>query len=273
MSDEQSVTPPDGPPPEPPSPPEPIYPATDGAEASSAQPSTDRPGEVPTGWQAPTAGAAATPPAAQPGPAWGPGQGTPGPGWITTPAAQPQATWGGETESRGMPTWGKVLIIVGAVLLVFVIVTAIGCYSCARSCQKAVETIKEGSYTISHDGETRWIWRGDPQPRDTAPPDAGKDAEALAGGRRIKAALEAYRQRTGNYPQIDGMGTSETTGTGPAVTELRDVLGEDVDPWPTNPWTGRPMAEEPHRGDYIYVLWNDGTYTLRVFLSSGTRDL
>jgi hypothetical protein len=274
MSDEESVTPPEGPPPEPPSPPEPVYPATDAAASdSSAQLPTDRPAEVPPGWQAPTPGVGATPSTVPPAPAWPPPHGAPGPGWITPPDVQPRATWGEEIKPKGMPAWGKVLIIVGAVLMLFVIVTAVGCYSCVRSCQKAVETIQEGSYTISHGGETHWIWRGDPQPRDTAPPDTAKDSETLAGGRRIKAALEAYRSRTGHYPQLSGMGTAETPGTGPAVTELRDVLGKDVDPWPTNPWTGRPMAEEPHRGDYIYVLWDDGTYTLRLFLSSGERDL
>jgi len=33
------------------------------------------------------------------------------------------------------------------------------------------------------------------------------------------------------------------------------------------------MKATPHRGNYLYVLWDDGTYTLRVFTSEGEKDL
>jgi hypothetical protein len=252
MSDESFVTPPEGSPPEPPSAPPPAYQSSDAAGPM--------------------------PPPRQPDPAWTqPPQGAAGPAWITPPA-QPRATWAGDTAPQGMPTWAKALVIVGVVVLILAIVMAWGCYSCARGCQKVVETIREGTYTISHDGETRWLWQGDPQPRDTAPPDATMDAEVTAGAERIKAAVEDYRSATGVYPD-DGSTDDETNATTSprGIVDAAASLEERLRPymaasWPTNPWTGQPMADSPHRGDYVYVLWDDGTYTLRVFLSTGEKD-
>jgi hypothetical protein len=232
MTDEPIVTPPDGTPPEPPVPPEPLAP----------------PHPTFSGQQ------------------WS----RPGPGWIAPPQASGSGHGGPvRPPHQGTPAWVKVLIVVGAILLIMAIGMAWGCYSCVRGCQQAVEMVKEGSYTISHDGETRWIWQGRPQPRDTAPPDAARDAATLAAGARIKDGIEAYRQSTGAYPDPESATPSAAAGRSPLGT----MLAPYVTPWPTNPWTRRPMTNDPHRGDFVYVLWQDGTYTLRVFLSSGERDL
>jgi len=263
MTDEPIVSPPDDPPPEPPTPPQPAYPGSSPGDTptgfpvqSSPSPANRQPGpgfQPGPGWQQ-------QPGMAPTSPAWGPPQGSArGPGWS-----------GQQPPRKGGKTWKWVLLGIGAVLLLVAIVGAVGCYACVRGVQKAADEIREGSYTISHNGETRWVWKGGAQPRDTAPPDAAKDAETLAGAKRIKAAIEAYRRSTGSYPYT---GASAVASAAPGDRSLQTMLTPVVDPWPTNPWTDRPMTDDPHRGDFLYVLWDDGTYTLRVFLSTGEQDL
>lgn len=218
------------------------------------------------GWDPPTPPTPTppTPPPPTPPPAYQPQ-------YPTLPAPDGQRgrygpAYGGYQPPKKSNT-NKVLLIIGIVLLVFVILVGLSCVGCARGCQRVVEEVKKNSYRISHGGETRWIWQGQPQPRDTAPPDAQKDAETRAGAQRIKRAITAYQGEYGEYP-------SETeVDSGGDNTQSPNPFSRFVTTWPVNPWTNRKMDDSPHRGDFIYVLWNDGTYTLRVFLSSGEQDL
>ncbi len=84
--------------------------------------------------------------------------------------------------------------------------------------------------------------------------DVAKDAAVKAQLMMIKTGIEA---------QI------ATTGTAPA-TASQASLGGLVSPWPTNPFSGKPMQEGEAPGDYTYNPGAGASYTLAVHLSDGT---
>jgi hypothetical protein len=83
--------------------------------------------------------------------------------------------------------------------------------------------------------------------------DVAKDAAVKAQLMMIKTGIDA---------QI------ATTGAAPADAS-QATLGGFVDPWPTNPFTDKPMQEGEAPGDYTYSPAGT-SYTLSVNLSDGT---
>jgi uncharacterized lipoprotein len=60
-----------------------------------------------------------------------------------------------------------------------------------------------------------------------------------------------------------------TSGSVPADAS-QATLGGFVDPWPTNPFTQKPMVAGDSPGDYVYTPGSGTSYTLAVHLSDGT---
>lgn len=62
----------------------------------------------------------------------------------------------------------------------------------------------------------------------------------------------------------------------PAAAEMTPdgAVGQYVDRWPTNPWTGQPMREGSAPGDFHYSVGDDGSgaggFTLEGYLHDGT---
>jgi hypothetical protein len=54
------------------------------------------------------------------------------------------------------------------------------------------------------------------------------------------------------------------------VSATQDVLGNLVNPWPSNPWTAAPMAPGGQPGDIVYTPSTGVSYTLGVHLSDGS---
>jgi hypothetical protein len=83
--------------------------------------------------------------------------------------------------------------------------------------------------------------------------DVAKDAAVKAQLMMIKTGIEA---------QI------ATSGAAPADAS-QATLGGFVNPWPTNPFTEKPMQPGDAAGDYTYTPGGGASYTLVVHLSDG----
>jgi hypothetical protein len=78
----------------------------------------------------------------------------------------------------------------------------------------------------------------------------------------IQAGVETYAaDHAGRYPSAADV--SQTGAVG------RRYVGS----WPTNPYTGRPMGQGSHPGDFVYTVAPDGTdYRLVAHLWTGEGD-
>jgi hypothetical protein len=83
--------------------------------------------------------------------------------------------------------------------------------------------------------------------------DVAKDAAVKAQLMMIKTGIEAQIATTGAVPADASQAT----------------LGGIVNPWPTNPFTDKPMQEGDAAGDYTYTPGGGTSYTLLVHLSDG----
>jgi type IV pilus assembly protein PilA len=75
--------------------------------------------------------------------------------------------------------------------------------------------------------------------------DKGRGAATKSGVRAIQVAILAY--------------SLDHNDTFPAAADVSpDGLKDYADDWPSNPWTGKPMADSGSyaRGDYRYAAWN-----------------
>jgi hypothetical protein len=77
--------------------------------------------------------------------------------------------------------------------------------------------------------------RDDPPP----PPALTQDEQAIEGAEAIARGAELYAAEFGYGPSVD-----DALPTG--------ALAQFVDPWPTNPFTGAPMAPGSSPGDYTF---------------------
>lgn len=84
--------------------------------------------------------------------------------------------------------------------------------------------------------------------------DVARDAAAKTQVLMIKTGIEAH---------------IATTGSAPADVS-QSSLGGFVDPWPTNPFTERPMQPGEETGDYVYKPGAGTSYSLSVRLSDGS---
>ena len=89
--------------------------------------------------------------------------------------------------------------------------------------------------------------------------DKAKDAATKGGVHNIEIGIGSYG--------IDHGDTYPASVAGPAA--LVDSNGSSyVDNWPTNPWTGAPMKDDPsNRGDYTYTQVTVNSFTLVGHLS------
>ena len=146
------------------------------------------------------------------------------------------------------------------IILVLAAVLVLGIGGCVWSCRGALSQHystgvwgwTDGAGPSLESGATTMFGTA-PEPRDTAPPDASKDALAEAGLRRIHAGFRAFERALGR--RFDGSrdGSWEV------------ALQPYVAPWPQNPWTGEPMHGGRHRGDVDYDQYAPGD--LRVYVS------
>ena len=146
------------------------------------------------------------------------------------------------------------------IILVLAAVLVLGIGGCVWSCRGALSQHystgvwgwTDGAGPSLESGATT-MFGAAPEPRDTAPPDASKDALAEAGLRRIHAGFRAFEKAEGR--RFDGSrdGSWEV------------ALQPYVAPWPQNPWTGEPMHGGRHRGDVDYDQYAPGD--LRVYVS------
>lgn len=83
--------------------------------------------------------------------------------------------------------------------------------------------------------------------------DVAKDAAVKAQLMMIKTGIEAQIAATGAAPADASQAT----------------LGVVVSPWPTNPFTDKPMRQGDAAGDYTYTPGGGTSYTLLVHLSDG----
>ena len=80
----------------------------------------------------------------------------------------------------------------------------------------------------------------------------------IAGARSISLGVQTDAAENGKYP----------------AAATRALVGQYVDPWPQNPWTGADMTQGTGKGDFTYTLDSDGSkYTLAVHLSDGTTQV
>lgn len=84
--------------------------------------------------------------------------------------------------------------------------------------------------------------------------DVAKDAAVKAQLMSIKTGIQAY---------------VATNNTAPAQA-TQSTLGAFVSPWPTNPFTNKPMQPGKGAGDYVYAPGAGTAYTLSVNLSDGS---
>jgi hypothetical protein len=84
--------------------------------------------------------------------------------------------------------------------------------------------------------------------------DVAKDAAVKAQLMSIKTGIQAYIASSGSVPGDASQAT----------------LGGFVSPWPTNPFSGAPMAPGTAAGDYVYTPGSGTAYTLAVNLSDGS---
>jgi hypothetical protein len=82
--------------------------------------------------------------------------------------------------------------------------------------------------------------------------DQAKNAAAKTQILAIETGIRAYQAMSGQLPPDASQAT----------------LGQFVDPWPKNPWTGAPMRPGSGKGDYTYAQTNDG-FRLTVHLDGG----
>ena len=227
----------------PPGPPPPGSPAPPGPPPPSTPP---QPGPPPPGTPAPPAPPPPSTPQFGQAPfvqqGYGPYGGFPPPGQYAYVPRQKENDWR-----------TAVIVILSVILLIIVI----GFASCARACVGcglAVRNAAKNSVAMN-----TWGWsegegpasRGTThylgvkaEPRDTAPHDAASDAQLKENLRAIYAGLQSYHADHDSYP----------SGFDP----LDGVLARYVSPWPSNPWTGGPMVEGSHRGDYRHSSWQSG---------------
>ncbi len=85
--------------------------------------------------------------------------------------------------------------------------------------------------------------------------DVAKDAAVKAQLLMIKTGIQAY------------IATSST----PPADASQATLGNFVSPWPTNPFSNKPMKPGGGAGDYVYAPGAGAAYTLSVNLSDGTQ--
>ncbi len=90
----------------------------------------------------------------------------------------------------------------------------------------------------------------------SATPDAQIDLEIRTSTDMVASALDMY--------------ASDNSGTYPPMAD-QAMLGNYVNPWPTNPVTGAPIADSLSVGDFSYtVMANNIGYVLAGHLSDGT---
>ena len=84
--------------------------------------------------------------------------------------------------------------------------------------------------------------------------DKAKNVAAKSEIMMVKTGIAAYAATSGAVPP----------------TATQDVLGSFVAPWPSNPWTGAPMAAGKQPGDIVYAPGAGTDYTLGVVLADGS---
>jgi hypothetical protein len=85
--------------------------------------------------------------------------------------------------------------------------------------------------------------------------DPAKDLAVEAGVVAVSAGVGLYLGEHGTLP----------------AAATRDVIGQYVDPWPTNPWSHKDMTQGAGKGDYTYTPAFGGTvFTIAGHLSDGT---
>jgi hypothetical protein len=167
-----------------------------------------------------------------------------------------------EEELRRVKNHRTVLIVVLAVIGLFFALVFVGCYSACNGCQKVITTMSKDAWHSEGWGWSNGVGpssQGDSllyappaRPEDKAPADLVKDKAAKEGLRRIYEGLQAYHQQAGGYPSDLAPGGE---------------VSRYVDPWPVNPWSGLPMQDSLHRGDYSYSAYSDEGVDLIVHLS------
>ncbi|HMK91905.1 MAG TPA: hypothetical protein VK576_02805 [Thermoleophilia bacterium] len=174
--------------------------------------------------------------------------------------------YGQPDELRRVKNQRTVLLVILAVIGLIVLSTFAACAQACVGCGRTIHTIQANSWTIKrwgwqdgsgpHDLTSESAWaNGGLESRDKLPYDPAKDAQLKDGLRAIHDGLERYQNdHQGKNPDAFG--------------DLSGVLSGYVSPWPTNPWTGEPMREGEHRGDYQYQAYGNDQPELWVNLSA-----
>ena len=90
---------------------------------------------------------------------------------------------------------------------------------------------------------------------------AERDSAVKSGLRSIRAGIQSWLVDHGVYPTAD------------QVKDSQEGIAAYMDAWPTNPFSGLPMAQGDGPGDYTYVQTISGYgYTLTGHLHAGGGD-